>query len=107
MFLFYLLIIFQGFDANVLRIWVFIKYVKVPNLKASLWSQSKWNGGEKRNEGEAVMWIALEAPGSLISHSRLGLRLRDHNVSRRLFVSYCCGEAGGPQHPTHSKALRR
>lgn len=44
-----------------LRNWVYIKNVKVPNLKASLRSPSKGSGRGEEKRSEAVMWGVREA----------------------------------------------
>lgn len=74
-----------------LRIWVYIKNVKVPNLKASLRSPSKWDGrGEEKRRRGCDVGSAGGPAGSLISHSAAQV-VRDHNVSQCLFLSYCHG----------------
>lgn len=89
-----------------LRNWVYIKNVKVPNLKASLRSPSKGSGRGEEKRSEAVMWGVREAPRA--PSSRI-LQLRLCGITT--FPSACSyliatGEAGGQQRPTHSKDLR-
>lgn len=82
------------FDAVVLRIWVYMKNVRVPNLKASPWSQSEWSASreEKRGRGRDAVWRRRPRGPARLEFCSAQV-VWDH-ASQRLFISYCHGWDG-------------